>query len=166
MGKFFTGIQTWLAGKKTILGGVLIIAAAGAGVFYGKIDPTTALAIGGVGFGLVGLGDKANRHQAQILIALQAIGQAGVEARSGNLAGAMGLVEGEAKPIGASILDSYVGSIQPPPIASASFHVTADSHGQLVENLRSLGQTLVDAAAPAPAGGAPVSAPSNKAAIA
>ena len=124
MANFLSKAVTWFQGKKTILGGILVIGAAVAGEWYGKIDPTTALAIGGIGFTAVGLGDKANRHQAQILTALQGIATAGADYRAGNAAGALKAVEGMAATIA--------------PVAGVSLHISADSAGELASALQSI----------------------------
>jgi hypothetical protein len=76
-------ISGWFQGKKTILGGTVILAAAAAGVWYGKFDPVTAVTLAGAGLSVIGWGDKANRHQAELLTALQAVAKTGVEFRAG-----------------------------------------------------------------------------------
>jgi len=53
-----------VAGKKTIIGGTLVMAGAVAGVWYGKLDPVTGLNGAGVGLSIAGFSAKANRHQA------------------------------------------------------------------------------------------------------
>jgi hypothetical protein len=81
---FGAAIFGWFQGKKTILGGAVILAAAVAGVWYGKFDPATAASLAGVGLSVIGWGDKANRHQAELLAALEAVAQAGADVRAGN----------------------------------------------------------------------------------
>ncbi|MDR3797977.1 MAG: hypothetical protein P4K93_07480 [Terracidiphilus sp.] len=77
-------ISGWFEGKKTILGGVVILAAAVAGVWYGKLDPVTAVTLAGAGLSVIGWGDKANRHQAELLTALQGVATVGADVRAGN----------------------------------------------------------------------------------
>jgi hypothetical protein len=135
MGKFLSGAVSWFEGKKTILGGVLVIAAAAAGVWFGKLDPATAVAVGGMGFAAIGMGDKANRHQAQILTALQGIATAGTDYRAGNKAAALEAVfEGASAPIVAD----YVSKLNPQPIAGASLHLSADSAEELLTAIKSV----------------------------
>lgn len=118
MGKFLSGVGSWFAGKKTILGGILVIGAAAAGVWFGKIDPTTALAIGGMGFAAIGMGDKANRHQAQVLTALQGIATAGADYRTGNSAGAIKVAE-------VTVASIAAGSSAPDPVPAEAEKVKA-----------------------------------------
>lgn len=158
MSKFLSGVGSWFAGKKTILGGILVLGAAAAGAWFGKIDPTTALAIGGMGFAAIGMGDKANRHQAQILTALQGVAQAGADYRAGNVPGALHAVEGTAATWA--------------PIAGASLHLSADSAGELaaaIQNLAGGGAAATTISVPgtvAVGTSAPASSPATKAAIA
>ena len=89
MGRFWGWLVIWWQGKKTILGGVLVIAAGVAGVWYGKLDAVDGLTLVGVGLSIAGYSAKANRHQAELLAALQGVGQAGVDMRAGNRAAAI-----------------------------------------------------------------------------
>jgi hypothetical protein len=84
MGKIWTAAVTWFQGKKSILGGGLVMAAAVAGVWFGKLDPVSALTVFGIGFGMCGFAAKLNRHQAELLTALQGVSQAGTDLRSGD----------------------------------------------------------------------------------
>jgi hypothetical protein len=77
-------IRGWFAGKKTILGGCLVIAAGVAGVFTGKLAATEASVVVGVGISICGWSAKANRHQEEILQALGIIACAGDDFRAGN----------------------------------------------------------------------------------
>lgn len=79
----------WLKGKKTMLGGTLILLAALAGIFFAQISIVDGSTIAGFGIAIIGYGDKANRHQAQILEALKDVAAAGEAYRNGNLRGAM-----------------------------------------------------------------------------
>lgn len=159
---FVSKIATWFQGKKTIIGGFLTIAAAGAGVWFGKVDPVTGLAAAGIGFTAIGLGDKANRHQAQIMTALQGVAQAGADYKAGKPAqagtDALRAVTAIAAPLAIQgVQDLGTG-------AHATFHLSADSTGELVTAMNALGQTLVSAP---PAAASPAQAPaSTEAAIA
>lgn len=62
--------MTWLQGKKTFIGGAVMILAAILGVAFGRLPAEMGLALLGFGFSAIGLGDKANRHQAELLSAL------------------------------------------------------------------------------------------------
>jgi hypothetical protein len=66
-------IWQWLEGKKTKIGGVLVMAGAVAAVFYGRVAATDGLVLFGAGASIFGYADKANRHQAQLLQALAAV---------------------------------------------------------------------------------------------
>jgi hypothetical protein len=84
MGKFWAGVVVWWQGKKTIVGGGLVMAAAVAGVAYGKLGVVDGLTLLGVGLSIAGFSAKANRHQAELLTAVQGIAQIGVDVRTGN----------------------------------------------------------------------------------
>jgi hypothetical protein len=75
--------MTWLQGKKTIIGGGLVMVGAVLAVALGRIDPSFGTMIFGVGASIAGMGDKANRHQAELLVALGAVAKAGIEMRAG-----------------------------------------------------------------------------------
>jgi hypothetical protein len=62
-------------------------------VAYGKLDPVSGLGVVGFGLSIAGFSAKANRHQAELLTALQGVAQAAVDIRSGNSAGAVQLAE-------------------------------------------------------------------------
>jgi hypothetical protein len=93
MGKIWAAVLVWWQGKKTIIGGTLVMAGAVAGVWYGKLDPVTGLTVLGVGLSIAGFSAKANRHQAELLTALQDVAQAGAEIRTGNAAEAKATVQ-------------------------------------------------------------------------
>ena len=80
---FMAEFQGWWQGKKTIVGGGLIMAAAVWAVFAGRLDAQTGLALLGLGLSVAGMGAKANRHQAELLAALQGVAKAGTDYRSG-----------------------------------------------------------------------------------
>jgi hypothetical protein len=71
--------MAWLEGKKTMLGGGAVIVAAVLAVFYGVIAPQIGLAIAGLGFSIFGWADKANRNQAELMVALRDIAQLGAD---------------------------------------------------------------------------------------
>jgi hypothetical protein len=87
----------WWQGKKTIIGGGLIVAAAAAAIWFGKIDATTGAMIAGAGLSIAGFAAKANRHHAELLIGLQAIAEAGADARAGKQAAAVEDIESAAR---------------------------------------------------------------------
>jgi hypothetical protein len=121
MGAFATKLATWFQGKKTILGGVLIMVAAVAGVWYGKVDAVTGLTIFGAGLSVVGGSAKANRHQVELLTALQGVAQTGADYRAGNAAKA--LADGEAA--GHALAPSLIGSAVA--AGGASLHITGST---------------------------------------
>jgi hypothetical protein len=82
-------IRSWFAGKKTTLGGCLVIGAAVAGVATGKLSIVDATAVIGLGCSICGWSAKANRHQAELLTALEAVAAAGADLRAGNKAAAV-----------------------------------------------------------------------------
>ncbi len=83
----------WLQGKKTIIGGSVLMAVAIAGAFFGQLSPVDAVAVAALGFSVLGLSAKANRHQAELLAALSAVAQSGKAYRQGDKAAALALVE-------------------------------------------------------------------------
>ncbi len=78
-------VREWLQGKKSILGGCVVIAAAVAGAFTGKLQPMDAVGVAGFGFSLCGMAAKANRHQSELISALSDIGALGMAARTPGL---------------------------------------------------------------------------------
>ena len=124
MGKAWAAVRVWWQGKKTILGGALVMAAGAAGIWYGKLDPVSGLAVVGFGLSIAGYSAKVNRHQAELLAALGAISQAGADARAGKLSIAGDLVPGI----------SSVGQAAAPGLiagAGASLHLSADTAAEL-----------------------------------
>lgn len=99
MGRFLTGIVGAVEGKKTAIGGSLVILGSVVAVFYGKLDVTTGLALAGAGFTALGISDRMNRHHAQVLSAIQGVAQAGVDYRAGNKAKAIEDVKSAAAPL-------------------------------------------------------------------
>ncbi len=90
---WLANLRVWFQGRKTILGGCLLIAAGVAGVWAGKLPPDQAMIVVGFGISFCGWSAKANRHQQEILAALRAVAIAGAEARAGNKAAAIRTVE-------------------------------------------------------------------------
>ena len=88
MNGLWTEIAGWWQGKKTIVGGALVMLAAVAGVGMGKLDAPAALAVLGFGLSIAGYGAKANRHQAELLAALAGVARAGEDYRNGGGAAA------------------------------------------------------------------------------
>ncbi len=84
MGKLWASFVVWWQGKKTIVGGCLVMAAGVAGIWYGKLDPVTGVGVVGAGLSIAGFSAKANRHQAELLTALEGVSQAGADVRAGN----------------------------------------------------------------------------------
>jgi hypothetical protein len=76
-------IREWFQGKKTIIGGSLVIAAGVAAVALGKLAPVEGMALVGMGVSICGWSAKANRYQTQILGALEAVAAAGLSVRAG-----------------------------------------------------------------------------------
>jgi hypothetical protein len=91
----------WWEGKKTMAGGGAIVAGAVAAIWYGKLDPSTGLMIAGAGLSIGGFAAKLNRHQAELLIGLQAIAEAGADSRAGKQANAVVDIENAARQLAA-----------------------------------------------------------------
>jgi hypothetical protein len=100
MGFWFGRLRGWFAGKKTTLGGCLVIAAGVAGAATGKLASVDAVTVVGVGISICGWSAKANRHQAEILGALEAVAAAGSDLRAGNRHAAVY----DMKPLGADAI--------------------------------------------------------------
>lgn len=131
MGKAWAALVLWWAGKKMIVGGVLVMAAGVAGVWYGKLDAVSGLAVVGFGLSIAGWSAKANRHQAELLAALGAITQAGADARAGKLSVAGDLLPG----ISAAAADLSPALISG---AAASLHLSADTAAELAVAIQHL----------------------------
>ena len=111
MGKFWHIAASWVEGKKTIAGGVAIMAASIAGVWFGRLDPVTALGVFGTGLSIAGFADKANRHQSELLTALQGISQVAVDVKAGNTAQAVKVGEQTALSLGTEFAPASGGTI-------------------------------------------------------
>ena len=83
MVKFLANVNAWWQGKKTIVGGGLVMAAAVAGVARGKLDMTAGVGLLGLGLSIAGMGAKANRHQDELLSALEGVARVSVDVKSG-----------------------------------------------------------------------------------
>jgi hypothetical protein len=88
MASIISEVLAWWQGKKTIVGGLLVMLAAVWAVAAGVLDAQTGLALLGVGLGIAGMAAKAERHQAELLAVLQGVARAGVDYRAGGGAGA------------------------------------------------------------------------------
>jgi hypothetical protein len=141
----------WFEGKKTILGGAVILAGAVAAVWLGKVDPATGLTLAGVGLSIVGYGDKANRHQAELLTALQGVAQVGADIRAGNKQQAVKDAETTAEALAPAVIGEAAA------LGGASLHIS----GNTADEVASLAKSLLTPAAPvfAVSGGVPVVAP-------
>jgi hypothetical protein len=126
MGKFWAEVVVWWQGKKTILGGGLVMAAAVAGVWFGKLDGVDGLTLLGVGLSIAGFSAKANRHQAQLLTALGGVAQAGIDARAGRPA----LIVQDMLP--------GLAALAPETLAPASLHLSANSVQELATAVQHL----------------------------
>lgn len=104
MGGFWAAFVTWFQGKKTILGGLVVVGAGVTGVWIGKLDPASGAAVVGTGLSIAGFAAKANRHQAQILAGLQGVAQAAADVKAGNKAKAIDDAETTAAEIGISLV--------------------------------------------------------------
>lgn len=109
MTEIAAAIRTWFKGKKTILGGGVLILAGIFGVALGKVSVVDGLTLVGGGISVCGFGAKTERHQSQVLAALQAVAVAGVDLRLGNRAGAIAAVE----PVVLQDLKEAAGGIVP-----------------------------------------------------
>ena len=93
MGKLWGAVATWWQGKKTMFGGSLVVAAGVAGVWLGKLDPVTGVGVVGAGLSIAGFAAKENRHQAELLDALQDVAQASADLRAGHKTAVTALAE-------------------------------------------------------------------------
>jgi hypothetical protein len=125
MGRIWAVVVVWWQGKKTMVGGGLVMAAAVAGVWYGKLDPVTGLTVLGIGLSIAGFSAKANRHQAELLTVLQGVAQAGSDVRAGKPEQAIADAEQTAGAIGSAEAPSLISS------AGASLHITAENAAEL-----------------------------------
>ena len=132
MSNLWAGVVSWFQGKKTILGGGVVMAAAVAGVGFGKLDPVSALTLIGMGLSIVGASAKANRHQAELLTALQGVAQVGADVRSGNSAKAVQDAEQTGLAVATPLLPEALSA------AGASLHIS----GATADEVASLTRTL------------------------
>ena len=117
MGRIWAAVVVWWQGKKTILGGGLVMAAGVAGVWLGKLDPVTGLGVLGAGLSIAGFSAKANRHQDELLVALDGIALAGADERAARpTLAAQDMVQGLA-PLAPAAIAS----------AGASLHISGDT---------------------------------------
>jgi hypothetical protein len=138
MGNLWDRLAVWWQGKKTILGGCLVMAAGVAGVWFGKLDPVSGLGVVGVGMSIAGFSAKANRHQAELLTALQGVTQIGADERAGKSGQAIlqdvNQVAGQLAPAATA----YVSGLAPVQQAAASLHLSADTVQELAAAIQHL----------------------------
>jgi hypothetical protein len=129
MGSFWAAVVVWWQGKKTIVGGGLLMASAVAGVWLGKLDPVLGMGVVGAGLSIAGFSAKANRHQEELLTALQGVALAGADERAGKSA------------LAAQDLEQGFAPLAPAAIASAgaSLHISGDT----AEVVTQIAQTLL-----------------------
>jgi hypothetical protein len=75
-------VKQFLAGKKTYIVAGLLVALGVLMVLKGQT--TNGMSVVLFGFGFVGLGDRANRHQSEILQAIQDGGRIAIDMQTGN----------------------------------------------------------------------------------
>ena len=149
MGKAWAAVVVWWQGKKTMLGGVLVIAAGVAGVWYGKLDAVSALGVVGLGLSIAGWSAKANRHQAELLAALQAVSQAAGASKLGKAAVISDLAGG-AEQIGSSLAPGLIAA------TAASLHLSADTAADLALAIQHLAGNSEAILQPAPSNLTPI----------
>lgn len=132
MGALWGKVRVWFAGKKTILGGGLVILAGVAGVWYGKLEAVDGVTLVGVGLSIAGFASKANRHQAELLTALEGVGQAGVDARAGNRTAAVQDLESTAAMVGYAAGPAILSA------AGASLHISGATAAEVATLASSL----------------------------
>jgi hypothetical protein len=137
MGKAWAVAVAWWAGKKMIVGGGLVMAAGVAGVWYGKVDPVSGLAVVGFGLSIAGWSAKANRHQAELLSALQDVSRAAIDSKLGKAA-----VIGDLEPGLAQL-----ASVAAPALlaqAGATLHISAGTAAEVQSLIASLAPPTVN----------------------
>ena len=77
-------VRGWLQGKKTMLGGVVLIAAGVIGVAFGQVSVEQGAALVGFGISIAGWAAKADRHQAELRTVLAGIAETGAMYRAGD----------------------------------------------------------------------------------
>ncbi len=92
-------VWAWLKGKKTKIGGGLIVLGAVLGVVSGHLTVTDGLTLIGLGASTYGWADKANRHQSEIRTSLEGLTKAVADAQSGNRVAALEDVAAAAVPV-------------------------------------------------------------------
>ncbi len=129
MGNLWDRLAIWWQGKKTILGGGLVMAAGVAGVWFGKLDPISGLGVVGVGMSIAGFSAKANRHQEELLTALQGVAQIGADQRSGNKPAMIRDAELTAEQLAPAAMTLVPGLSAAPP---AAVHLSAEGLRDIV----------------------------------
>jgi hypothetical protein len=105
------------------------MAAAVAGVWYGKLDPVTGLTVLGIGLSIAGMSAKANRHQAELLTALQGVAAVGAAARTSGPGQAVQLAENQVLATAPAAMELVQGLA---PVEPAAVHLSADGLRDLV----------------------------------
>ena len=100
--------MSWLRGKKTIIGGSLVMLGAVLAVTFGHLVPELGVMVFGVGASIAGYGDKANRHQAELLAALTELQQVGVDMRTKNAVVAISGLAGAADVLTPAVADELL----------------------------------------------------------
>jgi len=95
-----------LQGKKTMLGGLVLISAGILGVACGKLPVDQGVIVVGFGISVAGWAAKADRHQQEILAALTSVAEAGAAYRAGGKAEAQKSVEEAVHAIAPKIVES------------------------------------------------------------
>jgi hypothetical protein len=142
----FQTARNWFQGKKTIIGGVALIAAGVAGVVTGKMTVLDGFTVAGFGFSICGWSAKVNRHQSEMLTALQAVATAGVDLRLGNKAGAL------------AAMQPVIGEAIQATVPALTVSVSGQSAGAVLR--------AVSALTTSPLGGVPLATPLSTAEIA
>jgi hypothetical protein len=160
MDRIWVVLVTWWQGKNTSLGGMLVVAAGVAGVWYGKLDAVDGLTLVGVGLSIAGFSAKANRHQAELLTALQGVGQIGADMRTGNRVAAIQTAE----QAGATLLPAgvtYLAGVAANSSPAATLHLSAATVQELAMAVQHLAGNI-DALPPVnEAGAIPIGGPAK-----
>lgn len=105
---WFGTVRVWFQGRKMTIGGCLLIAAGVAGAWAGKLPPDQAVIVAGFGISICGWSAKMNRHQQEILGALEAVAVAGAQARAGNKQAAVNTISAAIAAEGAAAVTTEV----------------------------------------------------------
>jgi hypothetical protein len=106
----------WLQGKKAMLGGALIAIAGISAIWMGVMSPESGLTLVGAGIAVIGFADKANRHQAELLAALEGVAKAGVQYRAGDRAAAVQEIEKTVENVAGEVAHEWTYEPLPSPL--------------------------------------------------